>query len=170
MCPNEDLEGRFYSAGVPIIDIIGKPIWYHTEEDTPDKCTPDQLERGTRAHMEIIEQILEHSADEMRAADGRLQATASLIEKGEFKQSPTIDFTHLPEHVRAGEPALIYVSDFDDREGVLVDMNWEIDGESGSKGPALLHVFDSPGEHAVELTVINDLGAHGACRKSIAVV
>jgi hypothetical protein len=169
MCPNEDLEGRFSDAGVPIVDIIGKPIWYHTEEDTPDKCTPAQLERGTRAHMEIIEKLDERSVEELRASQGALQDPASLVVEGAFEKTPTIDFTCLPDAPKAGEPALIYVEDFDDREGVLVDMQWDVGGETGSKGPALLHVFDSPAEYTIELTVTNDLGARGTCRKTVEV-
>lgn len=170
MCPNEDLEGRFLNAGVPIVDIIGKPIWYHTEEDTPDKCTPEQLERGARAQMEIIERIGEYSADEMRASEGQLQDTGSLAVETRFEREPTIEFAYLPDFPKAGEPALIYVEDFDDREGILVDMKWDIAGETGSKGPALLHVFDSSGEYELKLAVTNNLGAQGICRKIVTVI
>jgi hypothetical protein len=170
MCPNEDLEGRFMEAGLPIVDIIGKPIWYHTEEDTPDKCTPDQLLRGTLAHLEIIEQISARGMAELHAADGQLSDPRSLIiPSAATGSTPTIDFTYLPESPKAGEPSLIYVNFFEDNEGILVDMNWDIDGEAGSKGPVLLHVFDSPGDHAVVLTVTNDLGAESDCKKTIRV-
>ena len=169
MCPNEDLEGRFFAAGVPIIDIIGKPIWYHTEKDTPDKCTPDQLERGTLAHLEIIEQIDALPASEIRAADRQLTDSQSLIKPTRHDSRPTIDFAWLPDPLQAGQPSLIHVTNFDDREGVLVDMNWDINGESGSKGPVLIHVFDSPGKYTVALTVTNDLGAEGRCVKTLTV-
>ena len=169
MCPNEDLEGRFFEVGVPIVDIIGKPIWYHTEEDTPDKCTPDQLERGALAHLEIIERIDSLSAAEIRDGEGRLTDPLSLVKASPTGSMPAADFTYLPETPKAGEPALIYVNHFDDRDGILVDMRWEIDEESGSKGPVLLHVFDSPGRHTVALTVTNDLGAEGRLAKTIVV-
>jgi hypothetical protein len=171
MCPNEDLEGRFMEAGLPIVDIIGKPVWYHTEEDTPDKCTPDQLARGTLAHLEIIEQIGARGMADLRAAEGQLADPASLIvPSAGAKSKPVINFTHLPEPPKAGEPSLIYVNHFEDKEGILVDMSWDIDGETGSKGPVLLHVFDSPGEHSVSLTVTNDIGAEGGCKKTITVI
>jgi hypothetical protein len=169
MCPNPDLEGRFLEAGVPIVNIIGKPIWYHTEEDTPDKCTPDQLLRGTLAHLEIIERIDARPSAEIRAAEGTLSDPQTLINKASTASIPKIDFTYLPETPKVGEPSLVYVSSFDDEEGILVDMDWDIDGESGSKGPILLHVFDSPGQHSVTLTVTNDLGAKGNCEKTITV-
>jgi hypothetical protein len=169
MCPNPDLEGRFFEAGVPIVDIIGKPIWYHTEEDTPDKCTPDQLLRGTLAQLEVIEGIDARPAAEIRAGEGKLSDPRSLIKKGAASSKPKIEFTHLPEVPKAGEPSLLYVTDFDDSESLLVDMAWKIAGESGSKGPAVLQVFDSPGEYLVELTVTNKLGAEGRCDKRIAV-
>lgn len=170
MCPNEDLEGRFMQAGLPIVDIIGKPIWYHTEEDTPDKCTPDQLARGTLAHLEIIEQISARGMAELNAAEGQLTDPRSLIAPAAVASSkPAVDFTYLPETPKAGEPSLIYVNHFEDNEGILVDMDWDIDGESGSKGPVLLHVFDSPGAHAVSLSVTDDLGAEGGCNKTIEV-
>jgi hypothetical protein len=170
MCPNEDLEGRFMEAGLPIVDIIGKPIWYHTEEDTPDKCTPEQLLRGTLAHLEIIEQISARGMAELHAAEGQLSDPASLITPSAVAGSkPAVDFTYLPDTPKAGEPSLIYVNYFEDKEGILVDMSWDIGGETGSKGPVLLHVFDSPGEHAVTLTITNDLGAEGLCKKTIEV-
>jgi hypothetical protein len=169
MCPNPDLEGRFFEAGVPIVDIIGKPIWYHTEEDTPEKCTQDQLLRGTLAQLEIIEEIDERPASEIRAAEGKLSDPRSLLEKSTTTSRPAVEFSHLPEVPKAGEPSLLYVTDFDDRESVLVDMEWTIDGKPGSKGPALMHVFDSPGEHRVGLTVTNRLGAERRCEKTIAV-
>ncbi len=170
MCPNEDLEGRFLKEGVPIVDIIGKPIWYHTEEDTPDKCTPEQLERGARAHKEIIERISAYSAEELRAGEGQLRDTGSLVAEAAFEREPAIEFTYLPDLPKAGEPALVYVTDFDDREGVLVDMKWGIAGETGSKGPAVLHVFDSPGEYELKLTVTNNFGAQGICRRNVRVI
>ena len=170
MCPNEDLEGRFFDAGVPIIDIIGKPIWYHTEEDTPDKCTPDQLERGTLAHKEIIEQLDALPASEIRAADRQLTDPRSLIKAASFSARPSIDFGYLPDRLKAAETSLIYVTNFDDREGILIDMNWDINGESGSRGPVLIHVFDSPGKYSVTLTVTNDLGAVGKCEKILNVL
>ncbi len=170
MCPNEDLEGRFFEAGVPIIDIIGKPIWYHTEEDTPDKCTPDQLERGTLAHLEIIEKIDAMPASEIRAADRKLSDPSVLMKPTSTTAKPSIDFTHLPDRLVAGEPVLIHVTNFQDQEGVLVDMQWDIAGEEGSKGPVLLHVFDAPGKYEVGLTVTNDLGAQGKNTKTFEVV
>jgi len=169
MCPNEDLEGRFFEAGVPIVDIIGKPIWYHTEDDTPDKCTPDQLLRGTLAHLEIIGGIDARPAAEIRAGESKLSDPASLITPAPNNANPKIDFTYLPESPKAGEPSLIYVNYFDDAQGILVDMNWEIDGDTGARGPVLLHVFDSPGPHNVALTVTDDLGAKGKCEKTIQV-
>ncbi len=170
MCPNEDLEGRFFKAGVPIVDIIGKPIWYHTEEDTPDKCSPGQLERGALAHLEIIERIDSRAASEIREGEGRLTDSLSLVGPMPTDLKPSVDFTYLPERPKAGEPALIYVNHFDDRDGILVDMRWEIDDESGSKGPVVLHVFDSPGRHTVALTVTDDLGAEGKCEIAIDVM
>lgn len=166
MCPNEDLEGRFFEAGVPIVDIIGKPIWYHTEADTPDKLTPDQLERGTRAHLEILEQLDAIPAATLRASEKPFDPR-SLIEPKQKPLAPRIDFTFLPDQPQAGKPCLIYVKDFDDMEGILVDMNWDIAGDTGAKGPAVLHVFDEPGRRSVALTVTNNHGAVGRCEKTL---
>jgi hypothetical protein len=169
MCPNEDLEGRFLEAGVPVIDIIGKPIWYHTEEDTPDKCTPDQLERGTLAQLDIIEQLDAVPTAEIRGASTHELDSSNLIENRATHTRPGIEFTYLPDEPKAGEPALIYVRHFDNNEGILIDMKWEINGQTGSKGPVLLHVFDAPGNHLVRLTVTNTLGAQGICEKTVVV-
>jgi hypothetical protein len=169
MCPNEDLEGRFFEAGVPIIDIIGKPIWYHTEEDTPDKCSSEQLERGALAHLEIIERIDGLPAAEIRGVERQPLEPEDFIEPRPGSKAPTIEFGHLPETIRAGEPSLIYVTGFDDREGVLIDMNWSIAGEEASKGPVLLHVFEKPGRYTISLAVRNTLGAVGKREKEVEV-
>jgi hypothetical protein len=169
MCPNEDLEGRFFEAGVPIIDIIGKPIWYHTEADTPEKLSPEKLERGLRAHLEILEALDALPAEEIRAAGKQPFEPQSLITPKQVRQTPAIDFTYLPDKLKAGQPSLIYVSDFTDMEGILVDMKWNIAGETGAKGPAILHVFDQPGRYPVSLTVVNNFGAEGRCERILEV-
>ncbi|GAB4344103.1 MAG: hypothetical protein Kow0099_23190 [Candidatus Abyssubacteria bacterium] len=169
MCPNEDLEGRFFEAAVPIIDIIGKPIWYHTEEDTPDKCSADQLERGALAHLEILERIDGIPATEIRSADRQPLDAEDFIEPRAGAKSPEIEFAYLPDPIRAGEPSLLYVTRFDDREGVLIDMNWSIGGEEASKGPALLHVFERPGRYVISLAVRNTCGAVGRYERTVTV-
>ena len=125
--------------------------------------------RGTLAHLEIIGGIDARPAAEIRAGEGKLSDPASLITPVPNDANPKIDFTYLPESPKAGEPSLIYVNYFDDAQGILVDMNWEIDGDAGARGPVLLHVFDSPGPHNVALTVTDDLGAKGNCEKTIQV-
>jgi len=169
MCPNEDLEGRFHAAGVPIIDIIGKPIWYHTEADTPDKLTPDQLERGTFAQLEIVDRLDKMPMVEIRAAEKQPFDPQLLIERKQTRRRPSIDFTFLPAELKAGQPSLLYVEDFVDLDGVLVDMHWNIAGETGAKGPVVLHVFDKPGRYPVSLTVINNFGTEGKCERVLEV-
>ena len=55
---NEDLEGMFYDRKIPTILVIGKPIWYHTDHDTPDKVEPEQIYRAMMGHYEMVLEML----------------------------------------------------------------------------------------------------------------
>ena len=119
--------------------------------------------------MEILDALDAIPAAELRASARQSFDQQALIQRKQTNSRPEIDFTFLPDHPKAGEPCLIYVRDFVDLEGILVDMNWSIAGEAGTKGPVVLHVFDKPGRYPVSLTVTNNFGAEGICERAIPV-
>jgi len=49
--------GDFHEAGVPIINIIGSPMYLLNAEDTLDKVAADRLEPTTRAVIRVLNEI-----------------------------------------------------------------------------------------------------------------
>jgi hypothetical protein len=61
--------GVYQNLGIPQIRLVGVPLGYHTPWDTMDHFTPDQIERYTRAHVEILEKIHEVPGKRLAAAN-----------------------------------------------------------------------------------------------------
>jgi len=161
---NRDLEGRLHELGVPTLMVIGKPIWYHSREDTPDKLTPDQLYRSFLAHMEILEEVIAVGPEKIRVADRSDHADVIGVFPSEkvTETGPgvgtTVSFGCLPEPAKAGEPTLFFINDFAHESDVVVDILWDFgDGET-ARGPVLPHTFAAPGRRVVRLSMVDASG------------
>jgi hypothetical protein len=161
---NKDLEGRFYAAGVPIVMVIGKPIWYHTTSDTPDKMTSDQLYRSYLAHVEILQAIVKAGARQIRANDRQPhEAVIAAVLSGHIKaagwqQGRSVSFGFLPEPAFAGEPTLFFISDFSNPDEVVVDLQWDFGDGHTARGPVIFKVYDKPGRYSVKLALTDSGG------------
>lgn len=162
---NRDIEGRLWEAGVPFVLVIGKPIWYHTPADTPDKVSPERLERSFAAHLQMLAAILATSPGEIRAADGTLVTAAGLAalfrpgEPARAEEPAAVQavWELLPERPHAGLPVLVAVRQFA-TDNVVLDVSWAFgDGGTGS-GPATMHVYERPGRYRAELVILDDTG------------
>lgn len=169
MCPNPDLEGRFYEAGIPVMNIIGKPIWYHTEHDTPDKCTPDQLARATRAHLDIIRAVDMTPTRGIWAADRSLEDRTRLVSEEKTGSAPSVSFNVIPESLPPGGAGIFHVVSFTDPDNILIDLSWDFGDGTTAYGPVVPHSFDKPGEYNVRLTVTNESGRNGSAQQSVLV-
>jgi hypothetical protein len=162
---NKDLEGRFYAAGVPIVMVIGKPIWYHTRGDTPDKITPDQLYRSYLAHAEILQAIVKAGARQIRADDRQPhEAVIAAVLSGHIKaagwqERRSVSFGFLPEPSFAGEPTLFFISDFANPDEVVIDLQWDFGDGHTARGPVTFNVYDKPGRYTVKIT-LTDTGRY----------
>lgn len=47
----------FYAAGLPVLALVGAPIYLYDSIDTLDKVPPDELGRVARAFVEVVEQL-----------------------------------------------------------------------------------------------------------------
>lgn len=176
---NSDIEGRFWAAGVPFLLVIGKPIWYHTAADTPDKVSPERLERSFAAHLQILRAILATEPGSVRAANGTLAAggfgelfraaeDAKAAGEPPGRSAPRAVWEFLPERPQSGEPVLVAVRQFTS-EDLILDVGWSFgDGGTGT-GPAAMHVYERPGRYRAELVVLDDTGRETRFPRSIRV-
>lgn len=164
---NPDLEGRFFAAGVPVLMIIGKPLWYHTSLDTPDKCTPDQLERSARAHAEILEGLLQIPTQELRNADRSLSPgdLSILITPTAEAAAPVITLNVTPDPLSVGNPGLFYISDFHDARHLVIHLEWDFGDGTVATGPIVPHVYQQPGRYTVTVRATNDAGKIGSATR-----
>ncbi len=161
---NGDIEGCFWEAGVPFLLVIGKPIWYHTPADTPDKVSPERLERSFGAHFQMLSAILATAPGEIRAADGTLEAAglSSLFRQGDPARAAgpaaaQAVWEFLPGRPQAGQPVLVAVRQFAS-EGVVLDVGWSFGDGGAGTGPATMHVYERPGRYLAELVILDDTG------------
>jgi hypothetical protein len=161
---NRDLEGHFYHAGVPFIMIIGKPIWYHTVEDTPDKIRPDHLMRSYQAHAELLTRIIETGAERIRAHDRKtFEDTIAAVlpvdrQKAGWQTTRGLAFGFLPEPAFCGEPILFFIREFSNLDEVLIDLSWEFgDGKTG-RGPVAFNIYEQPGRYEITVRVTDSAG------------
>ncbi|MGQ9720602.1 MAG: M28 family peptidase [Candidatus Jordarchaeum sp.] len=158
--PVSDL-GPFIRSGVPSILVIGKPVWYHTKYDTPDKLTPEQLERTAKAHIHFIDQIHRTPTQDIKEADGKLLDVEELISKEKRRGEiavPTISFTITPNPMVEGTMAVFHTTVFTGPESILLDCTWDFGDRSTSKLPLTVHVYKEAGTYEVTLTCKDNFG------------
>ena len=173
---NRDLEGRFYEMGAPTLMVIGKPIWYHSAEDTPDKLTPEQLYRSFLAHADILDGVIAAGADKIRGADRSPHETViGGFLSGKPRETGTGDgtavaFGCLPEPARAGEPTLFFINDFAHGNDVVVDIIWGFGDGGAARGPVLPHTYTEPGRKIVRLSMVDASGSTASFERVLWVV
>nr|MDO8091297.1 M28 family peptidase [Candidatus Sigynarchaeota archaeon] len=167
--PVSDL-GPFIRAGVPSIMVIGKPVWYHTKYDTPDKCTPDQLERTAKAHVYFIDRIHETPTQQIKEADGKLTDINKLITKREGVAPATGMFTVTPHPVIEGQPAVFHVTVFTSPESIILDLNWDFGDGATSKLPIAIHTYERAGTYEASLKTVDNYGNTSTVKKLVRVI
>ena len=81
---------------------------------------------------------------------------------------PMADFTFLPKEPRAGEE-VSFVDKSYDSDGNIVSWSWDFGDGSTSNEAEPTHVFSSPGNYTVTLTVRDEKGGEGVKRISVIV-
>lgn len=163
---NEDLEGMFYDLKIPTLLIIGKPIWYHSDHDTPDKVTPEQIDRSARCHLEIIKELLAADPKELLAADrlSHKEVTERLIPidvrvEEECHENRGFTFYIIPPLPVVGERVYLYQTSVVHDTGVIIDTVWDFgDGSEPGRGQFTSHTFSSAGRKEIAVTLLDDQG------------
>lgn len=163
---NEDLEGMFYDLGIPTLLIIGKPIWYHTDHDTPDKVEPEQLYRSMQCHYEIILEMLKMNPDELKAHDRKNHdevVRALLPEEQEYVEECHSNlgytFNIIPPLPKAGERVYMYQTSVVHDPGVIIDTVWDFgDGSEVGRGQFTSHVYENNGKKDLTVRLYDDKG------------
>lgn len=156
----------FLQAKIPSLMIIGKPVWYHTQLDTPDKCTPNQLERSIRAHQEIIDTLDKIPGSVIRENEGQLKTMDGFIVPKSGMKSPSFQINAIPNPTAVKNPIVFYVTSFDDPESVILKIEWDFgDGTPGAEGPLTHHAYEKPGLYRMKVTIMNAHGGQAKCTK-----
>ncbi|MEM3466164.1 MAG: PKD domain-containing protein [Candidatus Jordarchaeales archaeon] len=167
--PVSDL-GPFVRAGVPSLMIIGKLVWYHTVYDTPDKMTPEQLERNLKGHIHVIDKIHETPASEIRRADGKLKDIKEFITRRPDAAPPSGDFTVTPNPVVEGCPAVFHVTVFTAPESVVLEVCWDFGDGSTSASLIGVHVYQKAGTYKATLKVVDSNGNTATTKRNVRVI
>lgn len=167
--PVSDL-GPFIRAGVPSIMVIGKPIWYHTVYDTPDKMTPEQLERSLRAHIHIIDRIHEIPAEEIRESDGKLKDIKEFATRKPEATPPSGHFTVTPNPVVEGQPAIFHVTAFTAPESVVLEVIWDFGDGATSTSLIGVHTYQKAGTYEATLRVTDSNGNSSTTKRKVRVI
>jgi hypothetical protein len=61
--------GVYQNIGIPQVRLVGVPLGYHTPWDTMEHFTPEQLERYTDAHIEILNEIHKIPGQRLQSAN-----------------------------------------------------------------------------------------------------
>ncbi len=163
---NEDLEGMYYDLEIPTLLVIGKPIWYHTDRDTPDKVEPEQLYRAAACHYEIILELLKMDPEELKANDRRpheevvkklIPEEENVIEKCRSDLGYT--FNIIPPLPKAGERIYMYQTSVVHDPGVIIDTVWDFgDGTEAGRGQFTSHVYETSGKKTLTVRLYDDKG------------
>jgi hypothetical protein len=167
--PVSDL-GPFIRAGIPSILVIGKPVMYHTKYDTPDKCTPEQLERCAKAHIHFIDKIQETPTQKIKEADGKLKDTKQLITQKQGITPPTGSFTVTPNPIVEGNPAIFHVAVFTAPQSIILDLNWDFGDGNTAKLPITIHAYQKAGTYKATLKFTDNYGNTGTAQKLVRVI
>lgn len=160
----------FVSKEVPSILIIGKPILYHTKLDTIDIITPDQIERSTKAHIEIIDKIQATPADVIKEADGQLKGIDQFIIKKEGVTSPSVVFYVIPEVITAGVLAIFVPSVIVSPESVILSFEWTFEDGMTSDRIIMIRTFRKAGTYKVWFKIKDNFGNENTYEKTVKVL
>jgi Zn-dependent M28 family amino/carboxypeptidase len=167
--PVSDL-GPLVFSNIPSIMVIGKSIFYHTKEDTIEKVPPDRLERATKAHIEIIEKILNIPGKKIKESDGNLKNLKQFIEKKDGIEPPSGFFDVLPYPVPVGYSAIFYPTVFYCPESIAIDFEWDFGDGDTSNIILTKHAYNKPGTFIVKFTVTDNFGNVGIIKRTIRVI
>ncbi|MHA1785198.1 MAG: M28 family peptidase [Candidatus Helarchaeota archaeon] len=162
MGPFSDL-GPLVQAKVPSIMVIGKGIFYHTIEDTADKVLPEQLERTTRAHVQIFKELHRTPSEKIKKADRKGLTIPKNIRQGK-KNDVRFNFNIVPNPVTKNFPTLIYLTSYTCTDRIIVDLKWNVE-KLELHAPICPYKFRHIGEYEVKLTLLDNFGNEYVQRK-----
>ncbi|MHA1382179.1 MAG: M28 family peptidase [Candidatus Helarchaeota archaeon] len=166
--PYSDL-GPLVAANVPSMMIIGKGIFYHTIQDTADKVLPAQLERTTKAHVEILNKIHQTPANIIKDADRK---GIKLPEKIDPRKRGTVyfSFSITPNPVIKNNIALLYLTSYICEDRIIVDIKWTLENGMEIRSPILPQTFRKIGKNKVRLTLKDNFGNEYSLEKFVYVL
>lgn len=174
MHANIDLEEAFADEGIPMVLTIGKPIGYHSMEDTMDKMTPEQLGRSYCAHVKMLEDILKASPDELFATnnlpydeyvDALIDCEVNDSEKSEYLTGALFDV--VPGTAKTGQQIQCSVSNIYSPDSIVADIKWDFGDGFITHGPIGIHEYSQSGKYTIKLSWFDEYGRRAHAKKTI---
>ncbi len=157
-------QGPFYAAGIPQFLLIGKTPIYHSLLDTPEKITPDQLERTAKAYRDIIDRIDDTS-------EGFIIST----DINPFRVAPNeppseASFVVLPPTTIVGNPVFVYLGFvYDDHVFMSYNCTWNFGDGGTGVGLSTYHIYTTSGVYNITMTITDIHGAMTTASKEVVV-
>ena len=158
-------QGPFYAAGIPQFLLIGKTPIYHSLLDTPEKITPDQLERTAKGYRDIIDWI-----------DDTPEGFIISTDDNPFREAPNEPpseayFVVLPPTTVVFNPVIVYFGfTYDDHVFMSYNCTWDFDDGGTAAGPIAFHVYTTPGVYTITMTVADIHGETTTATREIVVL
>ncbi|MCL6642293.1 MAG: PKD domain-containing protein [Candidatus Bipolaricaulota bacterium] len=93
------------------------------------------------------------------------------LEQKPKNQPPQAQFSFSPLTPTVGDEVVFDASGSKDPDGQIVEYLWDFgDGSPTESGPTVIHVYSSPGQYTVKLTVTDDQGLSNSSEKTLTVV
>lgn len=171
---NVDLEETFANEGIPMLLCIGKPVWYHSNQDTVDKMTSEQLGRSYYAHLQMLQDIFNTDPEEIAAVndlpyEDYLKAISSFPEATEAEKNCPAGmlFNVVPQTPKAQETVLVSISTPYGPDSIILDIEWDMGDGIVLSGPISSHKYAEPGHYTIRLSWLNDKGIRSHIDKNI---
>jgi hypothetical protein len=182
-----DLHGPLTEAGFPVLLLISKHIYYHSQLDTLDRITPDQVYRRTLMNIDILNGLLDSPKGYYLGVDTNpnrkrkegQKPMADLTPK-DMPRNPQpwmedgprdLSFHIIPSKVRVNSPVIVWPAFWYSDDILLPDsISWDF-GIPGSNSEKMVAVtsFTSPGKKKISMTVTDMKGRKTTVNREIEV-
>lgn len=182
-----DLHGPLTDAGFPVLLLISKHIYYHSQLDTLDRITPDQVYRRTLMNIDILHGLLDSPKDYYLSVDTNpkrkrkegQKPMADLTPK-DMPRNPQpwieggprdLSFHIIPSKVRVDSPVIVWPAFWNSDDILLPDsISWNF-GIPGTNSEKMVEVtsFNVPGKKNISMSVTDMMGRKTTVSREIEV-
>jgi PKD repeat protein len=159
-------------ATVKITDTSTGTVVETLTTDSNGDVGPVELPTGT---YEVTASKQGYTSDSttVELGEGETVIATLILETTDQNDPPTAAFSFSPTSPMTGETVTFDASESTDSDGSIVEYRWDFDGDGSvdatTQSASITHAFSTAGDHAVELTVVDDDGATDSTTKTVTV-